>query len=322
LGTEHVFIGIDVSKAHLDVAVRPKGDEWRVSNSDAGIEQMRSRLKGLRPSLIVLEATGGLEVPLVSALATDGLPVVIVNPRQVRDFAKSTGRLAKTDALDARVLAHFGEAVRPKPRPIPDEQSLQLSSLLSRRRQVSQMITAERNRLKTSGHPIRPRIQAHISWLEHELADIDSQLSVSIKESPIWRAKEQILRSMPGVGPVVSITLLAELPELGKLNRKEIAALVGVAPLNRDSGTLRGRRSVWGGRARVRATLYMAALVASRVNPIIKVYYQRLCAAGKPKKVALTACMRKLLLVLNSMIKHRTHWEPTWPDRPEVASFP
>ena len=312
MSVQGVFVGIDVSKAHLDVAVRPTGDEWRSPNTDAGVRRAAARLKDLRPALVVLEATGGLEVPLAGALAALGLPVVVMNPRQVRDFARSVGRLAKTDALDARVLAHFAEAVRPEPRPLPDEQSQELSSLISRRRQVSEMLTAEKNRLRTARGPVRRRLQAHIRWLERELSEIDGDLDGSIRESPLWQAKDDILKSVPGVGPVVSVTLLSELPELGRLNRKEIAALVGVAPLNRDSGTLAGRRTVWGGRARVRAALYMAALVATRYNPVVREFYRRLCAAGKAKKVALTACMRKLLLILNSMIKHRTRWNGTY----------
>jgi transposase len=308
MSTNAVFAGIDVSKAHLDVAVRPDEIEWRSPNTDTGAREVADRLKDLDPDLVVLEATGGMEIPAASALAVLGVPVVVVNPRQVRDFAKSTGRLAKTDALDARVLAHFAEAVRPEPRPLPDEQARQLSALLSRRRQISEMLTAERNRLQSADSTVCRRLNVHIRWLERELSDIDNDLDEAIKASPLWRVKSDILKSVPGIGPVVSFTLLSELPELGQLNRKEIAALAGVAPLNRDSGTLAGRRTVWGGRARVRAALYMAALVASRYNPVIKDFYLRLCARGKPKKVALTACMRKLLLILNSMVKNKEKW--------------
>lgn len=308
MSTRAVFAGIDVSKAHLDVAVRPDEIEWRSPNTDTGAREAAGKLKELDPDLVVLEATGGMEIPAASALAVLGVPVVVVNPRQVRDFAKSTGRLAKTDALDARVLAHFAEAVRPEPRPLPDEQARQLSALLSRRRQISEMLTAERNRLHSADSTVRRRLKVHIRWLERELSDINNDLDDAIKASPLWRVKDDILKSVPGIGPVVSITLLSELPELGQLNRKEIAALAGVAPLNRDSGTLVGRRTVWGGRARVRAALYMAALVASRYNPVIRDFYLRLCAAGKPKKVALTACMRKLLLILNSMVKNKEKW--------------
>ena len=280
---------------------------------DAGAKQVAARLKDLRPELVVLEATGGMEGTAASALAILGVPVVVVNPRQVRDFAKSTGRLAKTDLLDARVLAHFAEAVKPEPRPLPDQQARQFSALLSRRRQISEMLTAERNRLQSADSTVRRRLKVHIRWLERELSDINDDLDGAIKESPLWRVKDDILKSVPGIGPVVSFTLLSELPELGQLNRKEIAALAGVAPLNRDSGTLAGRRTVWGGRTRVRAALYMAALVASRYNPVIRDFYLRLCTAGKPKKVALTACMRKLLLILNSMIRRKEKWREPAP---------
>ena len=309
MSTRAIFVGIDVSKAHLDVAVRPDGIEWRSPNTDTGAREAANKLKDLDPDLVVLEATGGMEIPAASALAVLGVPIAVVNPRQVRDFAKSTGRLAKTDALDARVLAHFAEAVRPEPRPLPDEQARQLSALLSRRRQISEMLTAERNRLQSAGSTVRRRLKVHIRWLERELSDIDDDLNRAIKESPVWRVKDDILKSVPGIGPVVSFTLLSELPELGRINRKQIAALAGVAPFNRDSGTMAGRRTVWGGRSRVRAALYMAALVASRYNPVIRDFYLRLCAAGKPKKVALTACMRKLLLILNSMVKNNVRWD-------------
>ena len=252
MSTRAIFVGIDVSKAHLDVAVRPDEIEWRSPNTDTGAREAANKLKDLDPDLVVLEATGGMEIPAASALAVLGVPIAVVNPRQVRDFAKSTGRLAKTDALDARVLAHFAEAVRPEPRPLPDEQARQLSALLSRRRQISEMLTAERNRLQSADSTVRRRLKVHIRWLERELSDIDDDLNRAIKESPVWRVKDDILKSVPGIGPVVSFTLLSELPELGRINRKEIAALAGVAPLNRDSGTLVGRRRVWGGRARVR----------------------------------------------------------------------
>ena len=308
MGLERVYVGIDVSGAHLDIAVRPSGDEWRQANSDDGISQVVGHLEELDPELVVLEATGGLQLPLTGALAAAQLPVVVVNPRQVRDFAKATGRLAKTDVLDAHVLAHFAEGVRPQPRAMPDAQARELTSILARRRQVVEMLTAEDNRLRRASDPVRKRIRAHIGWLERELTDINKDLGRIVKESPAWSEKDSLLRSTPGVGPILSITLLADLPELGSLNRKQIAALVGVAPLNRDSGTMRGKRTVWGGRARVRSALYMAALTAARHNPVIRAFYQRLCAAGKAKKVALTACMRKLVLILNSMLKHHTRW--------------
>jgi len=302
-----VFVGIDVSKAQLDLAVRPEG-RCSASNDEAGVAQIIERLREVSPTLVVVEATGGLEIPLVGALATAGVPVVVVNPRQVRNFAKATGQLAKTDALDAQVLAHFAEAMRPEPRPLPDEQTQRLAALLTRRRQLVEMLTAEKNRLASARKPIRTSLRAHIAWLERALQQTDADLAEAIQQSPVWREKDELLRSVPGVGPVLTTTLLANLPELGTLTGKQIAALVGVAPLNRDSGTLRGRRTVWGGRAQVRAVLYMGAIVAARFNPVMRTFYQRLCAAGKAKKVALTACMRKLLLILNAMLKHRTPW--------------
>ena len=304
------FVGIDVCKATLDIAVRPTDEIWTVHNDDRGITQVTTYLRAMKPALVVMEATGGLELPVATALAAAGLPVAVVNPRQVRDFAKATGRLAKTDTLDARVLAHFAQAVRPEPRPLPDEQLRQLSAFVTRRRQIVKMITAESNRLGSArSKPIRDRIKAHIAWLEQDLRDADDDLRGSIRQTPIWRDNDQILRSVPGVGPVLSLTLLAELPELGYLGRKQISALVGVAPLNRDSGVFRGRRAIWGGRAQIRPVLYMAALSASRSNPVIREFYQRLLAAGKVKKVALTACMHKLLIILNAMTKNRTLWQ-------------
>jgi transposase len=302
------FIGIDVSKARLDMAVRPSGERESISNDEAGIKTLVERMGGLRPVLIVLEASGGLERKVTRALASAELPVVVVNPRQVRDFAKATGRLAKTDRMDAEVLALFGEAVRPALRPLADEVLLELRALIARRRQITEMIVAERNRLCGASRAVQKRIDAHIRWLEAELDRADKDLGQSIRQGPIWQENQDLLRSVPGVGPVISRTLLAELPELGRLNRKQIAALVGVAPLNRDSGTLKGRRTIWGGRATVRATLYMAALVASRRNSVIRTFYKRLCNAGKAPKVALVACMRKLLTILNAMIKHKTRW--------------
>lgn len=306
-----LFVGVDVAKGHLDLAVRPSEETWQVTHDEPGIQGLVSRLQELQPTLVILEATGGLELPLVAALGVAALPVAVVNPRQVRDFAKATGRLAKTDRLDAIVLAHFAEAVRPQPRSLPDSQSQELAAQLTRRQQLVQMLTAEKNRMDSALPPVRPRLQAHIRWLEEELIDLDRGLWDTIKESPLWRAKDNLLQSAPGIGPVVSLTLLADLPQLGALNRQQISALVGVAPLNRDSGTMRGKRGIWGGRARVRAALYMAALVATRYNPTIRHFYHRLLAAGKAKKVALVACMRKLLTILNSMLKHNCSWDPT-----------
>ena len=308
MNQEAIYVGIDVAKARVDVAVRPTEDIWDVTHDEDGISLLVSQLRSLEPVMVLLEATGGLELPLVAALATATLPVVVVNPRQVRDFARATGKLAKTDALDAAVLAHFAEAVRPPVRPLRDAETMVLNSLVARRHQVITMLVSEKNRLGSATVAVRPRIQAHIAWLERELKDLDSGLRQAIRQSSVWREKDDLLRTVPGVGEQLSLALLAYLPELGTLDRRQIAALVGVAPFNRDSGTLRGRRTVWGGRARVRATLYMGALVATRHNPVIRAFYQRLLAAGKPKKLALTACMRKLLVILNSMLKHRSTW--------------
>lgn len=303
-----IFVGIDVSKARLDVAIRPTGERDSVANDKVGIKALVKRLAEIQPTLIVMEATGSLERQVSAALGGAGLPVVVVNPRQVRDFAKATGQLAKTDSIDALVLARFAEAVRPAVRPLPDEVTLELRALTSRRRQITEMIVAERNRIANASKAVRKRIDAHIRWLEAELERADKDLDQSIRQSPIWRENEDLLTSVPSIGPVVSRTLLAELPELGKLNHKQIAALVGIAPLNRDSGTFRGRRGIWGGRATVRAALYMAALVASRRNCVIRAFYKRLRDGGKAPKVALVACMRKLLTILNAMIKHKTRW--------------
>lgn len=305
-----IFVGIDVSKAELDLAFRP-GERCSAPNDEAGYAQILERLRAVPPTLVVLEATGGVEIPLTGVLAAAGVPVAVVNPRQVRDFAKATGKLAKTDALDARTLAHFAEVMRPEPRPLPDEQTQALAALLARRRQLVEMLTAEKNRLRQAHKPVRTSVRTHIAWLERALAQTDRTLAQAVRESPVWREKDDLLRSTPGVGPVLTTTLLAALPELGTLTGKQIAALVGVAPFNRDSGTWRGARTVWGGRAQIRAVLYMAAIVAARFNPVIRAFYQRLCAAGKAKKVALTACMRKLLTILNAMMKHRTRWDHT-----------
>jgi transposase len=302
-----IFVGIDVSKAQLDVALRPEG-QFSAANTETGIAQVLTRLQAVSPTLVVLEATGGLEIPLTGALAAAGMPVVVVNPRQVRDFAKATGKLAKTDALDAQTLAQFADLIRPEPRPLPDKQTQALAALLTRRRQLVEMLTAERNRLMSVHTPVRKSLRTHIAWLQRAIQQTDTALTEAIRQSPVWCKKEALLQSTPGVGPVVTTTLLANLPELGTLTGKQISALVGVAPFNRDSGTLRGKRTVWGGRAQVRAVLYMGALVATRFNPVIRTFYQRLCATGKAKKVALTACMRKLLIILNAMLKHRTPW--------------
>ena len=307
------YVGIDVAKAQVDVAVRPTGQRWVVSYDETGVGELVSQMKGLDPALVLLEASGGLELPLVAALAAAALPVVVVNPRQVRDFARATGTLAKTDALDAAILAHFADAVRPSVRPLRDAETQVLNSLTARRHQVMTMLVSEKNRLSTAISAVRPRIEAHIVWLEQELDDLDEALRQTLRRSPVWREKDDLLRTVPGVGEQLSLTLLAYLPELGTLDRRQVAALVGVAPFNRDSGTLRGKRAVWGGRSRVRAALYMGTLSATRYNPIIRDFYQRLLASGKPKKVALVACMRKLLVILNSMLRHRSPWRAMTP---------
>ena len=294
---------------------RPTGQRWIVSYDETGVKELVSQMVGLGPAMVLLEATGGLELPLVAALAAAALPLVVVNPRQVRDFAKATGTLAKTDALDAGVLAHFADAVRPSVRPLRDAETQVLNSLTARRHQVLTMLVSEKNRLGTAISAVRPRIESHIAWLEQELSDLDKESRQSLRRSPVWREKDDLLRTVPGVGEQLSLTLLADLPELGTLDRRQIAALVGVAPFNRDSGTLRGRRAVWGGRSRVRGVLYMGPLTATRFNPVIRDFYQRLPAAGKTKKVSLVACMRKLLTILNAMVKHSSPWRGSCPRR-------
>lgn len=306
--SSQMFVDIDVAKAQLDIALRPTGERWAVPNDETGITTLVGRLQAVQPTLIVLEATGGYHRAVVAALAAAALPLVVVNPRQVRDFAKATGQLAKTDALDARAVAHFAEAVRPALRPLPDAQTEELRALLARRRQLIAMRTAEQNRLENASPRLRADIVAHIAWLDQHVATLDDDLDTTLRASPVWRERETLYRSVPGIGPVCARTLVLDLPELGTLTRQRIAALVGVAPFNRDSGTLRGTRTTWGGRAHVRATLYMSALVAVRYNPVLKAFYQRLCTAGKAKKVALTACMRKLLTILNAMVKYQKPW--------------
>ena len=305
---EEVFVGIDVSKAQLDVSLRPGGAHISFSNDDAGILALLSRLKPLKPSLIVLEATGGYERQAAVSLAASGLPVVVVNPRHVRDFARSTGQLAKTDRIDAAILSLFAERVRPEPRPLADDTAQYIEALMSRRRQVMQMLVAEKNRLGTAEPLVRKSIGKHIEWLKNELKDVDRDLDETIKKSPVWRAKDKLLQSAPGVGDGLSRTLISELPELGRLSHKQISALVGVAPLARDSGRFRGRRSIWGGRASVRSILYMATVTAVRFNPAIREFHQRLRARGKPPKVALTACMHKFLTILNAMMRDDSPW--------------
>lgn len=312
--TTAVFVGIDVSKARLEVALGPAGEVLSVANDVAGIAALVARLDQLKPALVVLEASGGLQTALVAELGAAGLPVVVINPRQARDFARATGQLAKTDTLDARMLALFAERVRPPLRPLPDAAQGELKALVARRRQLLEMLTAERNRLGSAPKLLHRQLRSHIDWLLKQLHRLDHELDQALRNSPLWREQENLLRGVPGVGPVLCATLLADLPELGRLDRKQIAALVGVAPLNRDSGAMRGARTVWGGRAPVRAALYMSALVAVRYNPALKRFYLRLRGAGKPAKLALTAAMRKLLTILNAMLKHRRPWSPPCPD--------
>ncbi len=308
--SKQVFVGIDVSKDWVDVAVRPTGEAWNSVQDEAGVEALVQRLRKLEPCLVVLEATGGYEVPLVVALGTANVPVAVVNPRQVRDFARSMGKLAKTDRLDAAAIAHFGEASGVVAQPLATTEARELEALVARRRQIIQMKVAEQQRRQRALPVVRDRIDRVLAVLEQELGDLDGDLHDRLRQSPLWRAREDLLRSVPGVGPALTFTLLAGLPELGTLHRRQIAALVGVAPLSRDSGKLRGQRVCWGGRANVRAALYMPTLVAVRHNPVLAAFYERLLAAGKPKKVALTACMRKLLTILNAIIKYERHWDP------------
>lgn len=306
---EKVYAGIDVSKDRLDVAVAPNGKTWHFSNDEAGISQLLTTLKQLAPELIVLEPTGGYEVPLVVALASESLNVAVVNARQIREFARVVGKLAKTDKIDAAIMASFAETIKPKARPLGDEESRRIKAKVSRRRQLVDMITAETSRLDKMHHEeVKLDILAHIQWLREQSNKIDDDLKKAIKNSPIWREKDELLQSVPGIGKVISATLLAELPELGTLNRKQIAALAGVAPYNCDSGAMRGKRMIWGGRAPVRSALYIAALVGTRYNPVIRAFYQRLLATGKAKKLALVACMRRLLTILNAILKNRQAW--------------
>jgi transposase len=312
------WVGIDVSKATLDVCVQPTGAQWQAPNTPDGRDALVEQLAVLTAERIVLEASGGYEALVVAALASRQLPVVVVNPRQVRDFARATGQLAKTDRIDAQVLARFGEALRPEIRAMPDATTRAVRALVSRHRQLQEMLTMEQNRLVNAAvqdapEPLRDQLGEHIDWLRRQLRDVDDELRHELEASPVWRARENLLRTIPGIGPVTSATLLSQVPELGQLDGKAIAKLVGVAPLNRDSGTLRGTRHVWGGRAGVRAVLYMAALVATRCNQPIRDFYTRLRAAGKPAKVALVACMRKLLLLCNSLIRSNSPWRAITP---------
>jgi transposase len=306
---QQVYIGIDVSKKQLDVAIRPGNDFFQVANDDLGIAALVQRLVSLQPQLILLEASGGFETLAAASLRQADLPAQIINPRQVRRFADSTGRLAKTDKIDAGVLAHFAEVLKPPLRPWPEAQQQELAALMTRRRQLVEMVVMEKNRLGTAWSPkVRKSLQVHLHSLQEQLKDLEQDLDDFIRRSPLYLEKDQLLQSVPGVGALTSQSLMAWLPELGTLNRKQIAALVGVAPFNRDSGQMRGRRTVWGGRKQVRPSLYMATIAACRFNPAIQNFYQRLLHAGKRKKVAITACMRKLLTILNAVLKHQQPW--------------
>lgn len=306
--TSPLWIGIDVAKEQLDIAIGAEGESWSVANDEAGIAKLLEDLRSRNCGLVVLEATGGFEIPAVSALAAAGVPVVVANPRQVRNFARATGQLAKTDRLDARVLALFAERIRPDVRALPDDAARLLDALLTRRRQISGMIVAEHNRLGFTPAPLQKSIQKHIRWLQRELDSVDGDLGKAIQASPVWRAKEALYRTIPGIGAVISLTLIADLPELGTLTHREIASLVGLAPLARDSGTLKGKRMIFGGRASVRGVLYMAAVVGIRHNPVVRAFYFRLRERGKPPKLALIACAHKLLTILNSMARTGEPW--------------
>ena len=307
---EQIFVGIDVAKDRLDVHVRPSDEAFSVARDSEGLTALMQRLGPLHPYLVVLEATGGFEQTLAAALVSEAMPLAVVNPRQIRDFARATGQLAKTDALDAKSIARFAEAIKPEPRPVPDEQARALGELVARRRQVIEMMIAERNRRRQlSSRRLIKSVDRLLAVLQKELSELEQEVGEGIRGTPAWRERDELLRSVPGIGNVVARTLIADLPELGRLDRKKIAALVGIAPLNRDSGRMHGKRTTWGGRAKVRSALYMAALVASRRNPVLKAFYQRLISFGKPKKLALIAVMRKLLTILNAMVRDNKRWQ-------------
>jgi len=306
--TQSLFVGIDISKDQLDVSIRPEGSCLSHPYTEEGIRLLVDHIARLQPELILLEATGGYETRIVAALAHARLPVVVINPRQVRDFAKATGKLAKTDRIDAQVLAHFAEAIRPEPRLLADEDQKELNALMTRHQQLVEMITMEKNRLRTTTKLVQRQIQDHLQWLVSQLKKVDKDLDKFIGNNPALQRKVEITKSVPGVGPVLSRALISYLPELGTVSNKQISALVGVAPFNCDSGQYRGKRIIWGGRAHIRSILYMGALVATQCNPVIRSFYERLLQAGKSKKLALTACMRKLLTILNAMVKNDTLW--------------
>ena len=310
--TQEVFVGIDVSKAHLDIAIRPTGESWRVANDPEGVAALLERLQDLQPQRIVLEFTGGYERLAARSLDAAGLSVAVLNPRQIRYYARSLNQLAKTDRIDAAIIARFAAAIQPQPRPQPDAAQEQRAAILARRQQLVEMRTQEKNRLEMASPSVRERIEAHIAYLDAEIAAVERELHEEIQRSAALREAQAVLESFKGVGPVASMTLLIDLPELGKLNRKQIAALVGVAPLNNDSGRKRGRRTIWGGRGRVRSVLFMVAQSAVRFNPVIRALFERLIGAGKPWLVAMVACMRKILTILNAMMKNGTRWEPDY----------
>ncbi len=307
-----VYVGIDICKSRLDLGTSLAEKVLTYPNDADGLNELVAHLVTVGPALVVLEATGGLETPVAGAIWEAKLPVVVVNPRQVRDFARAKGTLAKTDRIDAQILALFAAAIQPRPTAMPSEKAQELQALIGRRRQLITMLVAERNRLTQAPYRLHKDIKAHIKYLEKRLDRLDSDLQKLIQSSPVWQEKNDLLQSVPGVGQNTACSLLAGLPELGRLDHKKIAALVGVAPYNCDSGAWRGKRRIWGGRKEVRCALYMATLVATRYNPVIRDFYQRLCHAGKPKKVALTACMRKLLTILNAMLKNRTPWQQNY----------
>lgn len=302
------YVGIDVSKQQLDVVTLPGGEWQSFRNDEEGIALLREQMLGLRPKLIVLEATGKYERAAAVALAVAGLPVAVVNPRQVRDFAKAMGKLAKTDRVDAGIIAQFGERLRPEARGVPEKEVRELDALITRRAQLKEMITSEKNRMGIASRAVKPAIQAHVRWMEAQLEEIDGELERVIENSPVWRAKEDLLTSVPGIGVGTARTLIAKLPELGQVTSRQAAALVGVAPFANDSGKQKGQRRIWGGRASVRSALYMATLTAIRWNPVIRAHYEQLRARGKLFKVAMVACMRKLLLLLDAMVRKNEHW--------------
>jgi transposase len=305
---KQTYVGIDVAKDSMEVTVHEGKEHWNYANDESGLAKLVTKMKKLSPNLIVLEATGGYEITIAAEIQSNGFPVAVVNPRHIRDFAKSVGILAKTDILDARVIARFAATVQPPSRVLPESETQELGAIIMRRKQMIAMLTAEKNRLQQANQAVKERIQIHITWLKQELDDINKEMNKMVQNNEEWKEKDEIIQSVPGVGPNLSFTLLADFPELGTLNRKQTAALSGIAPFNRDSGTLRGKRTIWGGRDIVRTATYMSAFVAIRYNPLLKCFFQRLVAAGKPYKVAIVACMRKLLCILNAMLKNRTTW--------------